>query len=119
MGDTSFHVSGKGRLRNGGMSMVRVCDSLERSVASWISEAPFNTISLIVRYGEDTTDEIEIGAINTRHSELPVAVQVALSELQAVQSEEEELDSIFRHHTLRALKEVGLRYSLGELQECP
>ena len=107
----------KGRIRNDGMSMVRICDLLEASVASWISDAPFDTISLIVRYGEDTTDGVEIGAINTRHSELPVAVQVALSELQSAQSDADELDSIFRHHTLRALREVGSRFALGPLTE--
>ena len=103
----------KGRLRNDGMAMVRVCDSLEPAMVSWLSAAPFDTVSLIVRYGTNTTDDVEIGRINRRYSELPVAVQVALSELQAAQSDEASLDSVFRHHALRALREVGIRYSLG------
>ncbi len=104
----------KGRVRNIGMAMVRVCDSLELSMGSWLADAPFHTVNIIVRFGAHTTDKIEVGRINKKHSELPVAVQVALSELQDVQSDETLLDSIIRYHTLRALCEVGIRYSLGE-----
>lgn len=104
----------KGRVSNVGMAMVRVCDSLEPSMVSWLADAPFHTVSIIVRFGAHTTDLVEVGRISKKHSELPVAVQVALSELQDVQSDETRLDSILRDHTLRALREVGIRYSLGE-----
>lgn len=107
----------RGRLRNSGMAMVRVCDSLEPLMSAWLADAPFHTISLIVRYGTSTTAEVEIGRIDKRHSELPVAVQVALSDLQDVQSDETQLDEIFCSHTLRALEGVGLRYSLGRFPQ--
>lgn len=105
----------KGKVRNDGMAMVAVCDALEPVVADWLANAPFKTVSLIIRYGSEGTDEVDIGPIDSSHCELPVSVQVALSDVQALGMDPEGMESFLHQHTLRALAAVGQRYSLGDL----
>jgi hypothetical protein len=70
-------------------------------LGAWLSQAPFDTVHIVVRYGSDTTDEVEVGRVNRRHSELLATVQVALSDLRAIQLDPVGLESVFREHVLR------------------
>ena len=105
----------KGKIRNDGIAMVAVCDFLEPLLAGCLNDAPFDTISLIIRYGAESKDEIEIGRIDQFHAELPVAVQVDIAEFQSIQSDSTELRSAFLAQTIRALHAVAEKYNLREL----
>jgi hypothetical protein len=107
----------KGKIRNDGAAMVAVCDTLEPFLSGCFSDVSFDTISVTIRYSAETIDEVEIGRIDKTHRELPVAVQVAISDLQAIQSEPEVLQSAFQNQALKALSAVAEKFDLLRLRE--
>lgn len=107
----------KGKIRNDGTAMVAVCDTLEPFLSNCFSGVSFDAVSVIVRYGAETIDDVEIGRIDKIHRELPVAVQVAISDLQSIQSEPLALQSAFQNQALKALNAVAEKFDLLLLRE--
>lgn len=74
----------KGRVRDAGLVMQEVCNDLEPLLKEigFLNNAPFETISMIIRFGEKTDLTPDYAPINTRYSELPVAVEKKLADLR-------------------------------------
>lgn len=101
-----------GRLRNAGPSMAGVCDELEPQLRNhgYIANAPFETVSLIFRFGSQDRFDPVIGAIDKRHHELPVAITFDLKRL--VPLHRQELQSEFRRATIEVLCDVAANFDL-------
>jgi len=102
----------KGNVREAGRAMVAVCDELEPELQStcFLAGAPFDVVSLILRFGTKWGDEVEIGEINNRYRELEVAVELPMSEI--LMMDFGDLCDTFMFTTLRALIAVGKSYDL-------
>ena len=105
-------ASVKGRVKDDGKAMVRVCDELEQYFKkdNFLSNAPFDVISLIIHYGNNTIHVSEIGKIN-KHSELEVSVQIAMDSLAKL--DYINLEDTIRKTTLHAIIQVGQKYNLS------
>ena len=100
----------KGSVRDGGKVMVATCDLLEPDFESteFLAAAPFEAVSLILRYGEKWGG-VEIGKIN-RHRELEVAIELPMSEVRAMDFAT--LSRTVMSATLKSLIAVGQKYDL-------
>ncbi|MBW2647103.1 MAG: immunity protein 39 [Deltaproteobacteria bacterium] len=101
----------KGKVREDGKAMVSICDELEPYFVSenLLEGAPFQVISLIVRYGTIMM-EPELGKINRRYSELEVAVELPMGEVKKLNYDE--LRERFKKVTMDALIAVARKYDL-------
>jgi len=79
----------------------------------WSESAPFETLSLILRYGEERSEIIEIGKIN-KHKEIEVAVQSSIQELREAQKENK-LKDVVSNYAILAINEVSQKYGLPGL----
>jgi len=105
----------KGSVKNGGKAMVAVCNELEPEFerTKFLNDAPFDTVSIIVRYGTKWSAP-ELGRINKRHSELEAAVEVPMSEVRML--EESKMADLLKKLTLEVLVEVASKFNLdGEV----
>lgn len=102
----------RGRVHEDGKAMASICDELEPLFASAnpLQGAPFDVVSLILRYGTRHSEEPEIGRINRHHSELEVAVELPMEEVKSLGYQE--LRARLREATLDALLAVAKRYGL-------
>lgn len=102
----------KGRVRDDGKAMVSICDELEPHFVDkkLLDGAPFDVISLILRYGTKETGA-KIGRINKRHAELEVAIELPMEEVRALQYGA--LRQRIRNVTLDALIAVSDKYDLN------
>ena len=80
----------KGRLRTSGQAILAARDEIEGELDrhGYLSEAPFQTVSLILRYGDRDDLNPDFGSIDKRNSELPVTVQLDLARLQKLSPEQ-------------------------------
>jgi len=101
-----------GRLKDVGAAMVDVCDELEPQLRQnrFVSDAAFKTVSLIFRFGPADVLNPEIGRIDTRHAELPVAIQFDLKRLKRL--DREAMKNEFRTATLDVLCDVAANFDL-------
>jgi hypothetical protein len=98
------------KVRDDGQVMVEICDELDERVQACLVDAPFATVSIILRYEPEASHEIEIGRINKRHSELEVGISIPVAEIKPV--DRDTLKQMFRERVLRALQLVGEKYRL-------
>ena len=80
----------------------------------WSESAPFETLSLILRYGEEKSEIIEIGRINNKYKEIEVAAQSSIKELREAQKESK-LKEVVTSYAILAINEVSKKYGLPEL----
>ncbi len=101
----------KGNVRDDGKAMVSVCDEFEPYLSNMklLAKAPFDVISLILRYGTKEADP-EIGRINKRYSELEVAVELSMEMVRVLNYDD--LRQKIRAVTLLALIAVSEKYDL-------
>lgn len=99
-------------LREDGRIMVEICEELEPLLRQmdFVGTAPFETISLIIRYGCTRCETPEYGKIDRVHGELPIAVELELDMLRRV--DRNELKRQFLDITLAALIDVAKVYRL-------
>ncbi|UNU42291.1 hypothetical protein EAO27_05895 [Sphingopyxis sp. YF1] len=90
----------------------RVRDDLEREMVAsgYLEGAPFKWVSLIVRYGLVDEPEPSYGAINQKHGDLPLAIEVDVQNLLGVS--EDDMALVYRRATLAALIHAGEKYGL-------
>lgn len=102
----------KGRVREAGLAMKEICDDLEPLLKEigFVDNAPFNTVSMIIRFGEKTDITPDYEPINKRHSELPVAVEMELSGLRV--ASKDVVKSAFIKATIDVLLDVAKKYDL-------
>jgi hypothetical protein len=101
----------KGNVREDSKVMTNICDEFEPFFLSdnLLESAPFDTISLIIRYGYRKKDP-EIGKINKRYCELEVAVEVPMEKVRKLKYDD--LYKYFREVTLDALITVAKKFNL-------
>jgi len=106
----------KGRVREAGLAMKEICDELEPFLneIGFVDDAPFKTVSLIVRFGEKTDLTPDYDPINKRHSELPVAVEMELAGLRT--ASKEVVKNAFVTATIDVLIDVAKKYGLPDRQ---
>lgn len=104
----------KGRVKNAGKAMIKVCDELEPEFERirFLEKAPFTTISLIIRFGMRWGPP-ELERVNHRHSELDVGIEAPMIELRML--DESKLAGVFKKLTLEALVEIAMKYNLDEM----
>ena len=109
----------KGRIPDAGVVMQEICNQLEPLLAEtgYIDNAPFKTVSLILRFGEKTDFTPIYEPINKRYSELPVAVELQLAALRS--ADKDTVINEFFSATIGVLIDVARKYSLpfGELEK--
>lgn len=102
----------KGRVKEAGPVMREICDELEPMLNNmgFLDNAPFKTISMIIRFGERNNLTPQYDPINKRHSELPVAVELELASLRT--ASKEVVKSAFVTATIDVLLDVSEKYGL-------
>lgn len=106
----------KGRVREAGPAMQEICNELEPLLneIGFVDNAPFKTVSMIIRFGETTELTPSYDSINKRHSELPVAIEMELAELRL--ASKDVVKSAFAKATIDVLFDVAKRYDLPSEQ---
>lgn len=102
----------KGCVKEAGLVMREICDELESLLhdIKFVEDAPFKTISMIIRFGEKNDLTPQYDPINKRHSELPVAVGLELAGLRM--ASKEVVKSAFVTATIDVLLDVSKKYNL-------
>jgi len=102
----------KVRLKGTGPAMVSICDELEPILieSGFATQAPFQFVNLIIRYGLKDRWVPEYQKINKKYGDLPIAIEVDVSEL--VDAKVETIRAKFRKASLEALIHVGHKYGL-------
>jgi hypothetical protein len=102
----------KGRVKEAGIAMKEICDELEPLLQSigFVENAPFKTVSMIIRFGEETDLIPKYEPISKRYCELPVAVEMELASLRM--ASKEVVKSIFVRATIDVLVDVAKKYDL-------
>jgi hypothetical protein len=102
----------KGRLKLSGRALLAARNELDVELRKngYLRAAPFEAISVIVRYGSADNLNPEIGEVDQRHSELPVAVTLDARPLSAL-----DLDALtqrFREVLIDVLCDVAANFDL-------
>ena len=102
----------KGRVRDAGPIMVEICNELEPALreACFTRDAPFRTISLILRFGHKRCLVPEYDPVDDVHSELPVVVELEMRALR--QMTRDDLKREFLIATLEALVHAARNFNL-------
>lgn len=102
----------KGRVKEAGIAMQEICYELEPLLkeVGFVDNAPFKTVSMIIRFGEKTDLTPDYDPINKRHSELPVAVEMELAGLRM--ASKDVVKSAFVKATIDVLIDVAKKYDL-------
>jgi hypothetical protein len=102
----------KGRVKEAGLAMKEICDDLEPLLKEigFVDNAPFKTVSMIIRFGEKTDLTPDYEPISKRHSELPVAVEMELASLRM--ASKDVVKSAFVKATIDVLLDVARKYDL-------
>jgi hypothetical protein len=101
-----------GNLRSVGPVLADVCNNLEPILIEtrYLREAPFKTISVVFRFGDQADRTPEYAAIDRHHEELPVAIYFRMDE--ARRAKRHELRNAIELATLNMLVDIGKRYRL-------
>lgn len=102
----------KGRVREAGAVMQEICNELEPFLndIGFVNNAPFKTISMVIRFGNNTNLTPDYDPINKRYSELPVAVELELSSLRF--ASKEVVKDAFIKATIDVLVDVANKFDL-------
>jgi hypothetical protein len=102
----------KGRVRDAGAIMVEICDAWEPILRSkgFVKDAPFNTVSLVIRFGEKESAEAELARIDGRNKELPVSYELPMAVLRS--ADRATVKGFFSKATEKALERVAEKYDL-------
>lgn len=102
----------KGRVKEAGLAMKEICDDLEPLLnkIGFVDNAPFKTVSMIIRFGGKTDLAPDYEPIHKRHSELPVAVEMELASLRI--ASKDVVKSAFLKATIDVLLDVARKYDL-------
>jgi hypothetical protein len=102
----------KGRVPNAGPVMVEICDELEPVLCEgcYTRNAPFETVSLILRFGTRRCFIPEYRPVDKSHKELPVSVELEMEALRRMNPAE--LKREFTVATLEALIHAGHKFNL-------
>lgn len=102
----------KGRVRQAGLVIQEICSDLEPLLndIGFVDNAPFKTVSIVIKFGEKTDLIPDYESINKRYSELPVAVEMELAALRM--ASKDVIKSAFVKVTIDILIDVAKKYDL-------
>ena len=102
----------KCRLKGDGQAALKARNELEPELQKngFLNTAPFQTISLILRYGERDNLNPDIGDVDVRRSVLPVAVELDGMRLKTVS--QEDMAEEFREVMIEVLCDVAANFDL-------
>ena len=102
----------RGRVRDAGPVMVEICDELEPVLrgGGYSEQAPFRTVSLILKFGTKKSLIPEYGSLDKKHCELPVSVELEMRALRRMPREDVKKEFLIA--TLSVLVDVAQRYGL-------
>ena len=102
----------RGRTRRAGPVMREICDEFEPALkhVEFAKDGPFQTISLVVKFGENTRIQPQFGPVNRRYSELPVSIEFSMEELNLL--DREELKTRLTNATLCVLESTAKEFDL-------
>ncbi|MCG8522528.1 Imm39 family immunity protein [Marinobacter nauticus] len=106
----------KGRIKGMGPVVLPIRDELDGQMraADWLARAPFESISIVLRYSESSSDEVIIERVN-KHRELPLAINVSMEQLKATGGNPDKLKAIVKPAINRCLGAVQKEYGLPDL----
>jgi predicted Zn-dependent protease with MMP-like domain len=101
------------KIRLAGPAMDNVRDDLEREIveSSYLANAPFRWVGLIIREGLVDETEPHYQRISAKHGDLPVAIEIDTYRL--LDATEDEMAAVYRKATLIALTHAGKKYGLN------
>ncbi|EKK01555.1 hypothetical protein RBSH_03116 [Rhodopirellula baltica SH28] len=102
-----------GRIRpHPGPVIVAVCDALNPMLTDcgWLDSAPFDTVSLILRFGDSRADT-EVKPVNATHAELPIARDLSIDSCIDC-ARDGTLFDLFHTETVTALLDVSRAFDL-------
>ncbi|GAA6130165.1 Imm39 family immunity protein [Halopseudomonas sabulinigri] len=104
----------RARHKNSAKVSLRVRNEINARLISlgWPEKAPFDHVSLIIRYGEVAVEDVEIGPISRGTRALPVSIQAAASDIVAADKSEEAIEALVRPLMLRAVNAVAEMFGL-------
>lgn len=102
----------KGRVREASPIMVEICNELEPILREgcFTRNAPFQTVSLILRFGTRRRLIPEYRPVDKSHDELPVSVELEMQALKEMNRDQ--LKREFMVATLEALIHAGHKFKL-------
>jgi hypothetical protein len=102
----------KARLKNDGSAMIAVGDEIEKILidSQFFAQAPFQWISLIIRYGLQDKFDPDYRQISKRYRDLPISIEVDTHSL--IGGDIESIKAVFRRATAVALLHVAHKYNL-------
>ncbi|MDU9409554.1 Imm39 family immunity protein [Pseudomonas sp. zfem001] len=102
----------KGKVKGFGPALLQASKELSECMrsSSWSTSAPFEKVSLIIKYGADASQKVEIGRIN-KHKELEASIQIPLEQLKNSSNLETEIKEISIH----VLNLVSTKYGLPKV----
>jgi hypothetical protein len=102
----------KGRVRDAGPIMVEICNELEPVLREgyFTRSAPFQTVSLILRFGTRRCLIPEYRPVDKSHNELPLSVELEMQTLREMNRDE--LKHEFMVATLESLIHAGNKFML-------
>lgn len=102
----------KGRVKDAGFAMSEICNELEPTLKKmeFTQGAPFHTISLILRFGDKSCLVPSYERINSKHSELPVAIELEMSKLRV--ADRDSIKAEFVRAVKIVLVDVAAKYNL-------
>lgn len=103
---------GKGRLKLGAQALLAARNALEPHLKShaYLAKAPFETVSLVVMYGDHEDLNPEIGEVDHKNSELPVSVTLDMKSLSRLVLAD--LTEYFRMVMIEVLCDVAANFDL-------
>lgn len=103
----------KGRIREAGSVMAEICDEWEPHLRAcdFVGNAPFKTVSLVIRFGESESEEPDFMRIDGRNRELPVSYEIPMARLR--RETRERVDEEFRRVTKLVLLATAEKYGLA------
>lgn len=101
-----------GRLKFGGKAILMARNEIESKLVEfgYLKKAPFETVSLVIRYGDRENLNPEFNEIDSKNSELPVAVVLNMEQLKLLSMEQ--LAEKFRITIIEVLCDVAANFDL-------
>ncbi|MEZ5345227.1 MAG: Imm39 family immunity protein [Pyrinomonadaceae bacterium] len=101
----------KGRINDVGLVMKEICDELEPALTQngFTDAAPFETVSLVIRFGKTVNLTPNFGRIDHANAELPVAIEM---ELRLRREPREMIKYTLTNSTIDVLTSVASKYNL-------
>ena len=103
---------GQNLVKDVGLAVLQARNEMEKHLTTnaFLEAAPFKTINLVFRYGEKDLWHPEIGSIDTRNGELPVAIQFDSDALNRMSDPERR--ACFFRALIEVLCDIAANYDL-------